>query len=304
MEKFTRWRDAGTGIAPFHPIYAEKPSITSFKWLIILPVALVRIPLCVITSIFYFVIWSGILKRLLSFQQAISGFFERSLSRIVLFSLGCFRLSYTLVGTFVQGDSLQAGDIVAVNSTSPVDVLTVSSLFDCIFVQANSKSSNVLPVSSITAFFSHFSRVNLMLPPPARDLRPLSEICKDATKNGKVVIVFPEGSTTNGRGLCQLTKCLESAGSTDRIFCLYLRYLPAAITLSVPSVLTFISSILLTTSFEVRARMSAEPEIPRNCNNVNDNVLDKLCRLGRTRATNLNLTEKQIYLEATSKKYD
>ncbi|WBW74281.1 1-acylglycerol-3-phosphate O-acyltransferase Vps66 [Schizosaccharomyces osmophilus] len=304
MEKFTRWRDAGTGIAPFHPIYAEKPSITSLKWLVILLLALIRIPLCIIFGLLYLVIWSAFLKNLLSFQPSISGFLERSFSRILLFSLGCFRLSYTLVGTFVQGDSLQAGDIVAVNHTSPVDILSVSSLFDCVFVQANCKSSNVLPVSSITAFFSCFSRLNLMLSPPKRDLRPLSEICKDATKNGKVVILFPEGSTTNGRGLCKLTKCLESAGSTDRIFCLYIRYLPAAITLSIPSVLTFISSILLTTSFETRARMSAEPEIPKNCNNVTDDVLDKLCKLGRTRATNLDLVEKQIYLEAKSTKYD
>ncbi|EPY51770.1 acyltransferase [Schizosaccharomyces cryophilus OY26] len=303
MEKFTRWRDAGTGIAPFQPIYAEKPSVTSFKWLIILPVALVRIPLCIISGLLYFGLWSACFKKLLYFQPSIAGFIERSLSRILLFSLGCFRLSYTLVGSFVQGDSLQPGDIVAVNHTSPVDVLIVSSLFDCIFVKTNCQS-NVFPVSSTSSFFSCFSRLSFMLSPSKKDLRPLSEICKDASKTGKVVVVFPEGTTTNGRGLCQLTKCLESAGSTDRIFCLYLRYLPAAITLSVPSMLTFISSILLTISFETRARMSAEPEVPRNCNNVTESVLEKLCKLGRTRATKLDLVEKQIFLEAKYTKYD
>ncbi|KAL2314746.1 putative lysophosphatidic acid:oleoyl-CoA acyltransferase [Schizosaccharomyces pombe] len=299
MEKFTRWRDPGTGIAPFHPINTETPSGFNFKWILIVVVMILRVPLCIISVTLWF-LWSCFLKPILSIQPKLSFFIDSSLSRLLLLCFGCLKLSKSTSGSFVQGDSLQPGDILAVNHSSPLDVLVLSCLYNCTFAVCDSKTSNVSIISAQAYFWScFFSPSKLKI----TDAKPLAKVAAKASKIGTVVILFPEGVCTNGRALCQFTPCFDSAKETDRIFPLYIKYLPPCVTLPVPSLLSFARSVLLTVSFEIRIRFSAEPLIPRNCTDVTESAQEVLSKLGRSRVVKFGKSDKLSYLDARSKKH-
>lgn len=93
--------------------------------------------------------------------------------------------------SFVQGDSLQPGDILAVNHSSPLDVLVLSCLYNCTFAVCDSKTSNVSIISAQAYFWScFFSPSKLKI----TDAKPLAKVAAKASKIGTVVILFPEVS--------------------------------------------------------------------------------------------------------------
>ena len=71
-----------------------------------------------------------------------------------------------------------------------------------------------------------------LYPPPNAKLYTLKELVeKNPTR---IIAVFPETTTTNGRGILPLSPCLLSADGTTKIYPVNLRYTPGDVTTPVP----------------------------------------------------------------------
>lgn len=55
-----------------------------------------------------------------------------------------------------------------------------------------------------------------------------------AKNPGRIIVVFPEGTTSNGRGVLRLTPSLLSAGPATSIFPISIRYTPSDIVTPIP----------------------------------------------------------------------
>jgi hypothetical protein len=130
------------------------------------------------------------------------------------------------------------GDIIACSSTSPIDALYLAAIFDPVFTASYPGTKKVHTISLWGAC------VRALLPPrvePPRGVREkmvgLEEVMRRHPRS--VVVVFPECTTTNGRGILSLSPSLLSApssssSSTTKIFPVNLRYSPPDITTPVP----------------------------------------------------------------------
>lgn len=116
--------------------------------------------------------------------------------------------------------------------TSPLDVLYLAAIFDPIFSLGQPSSKKVRQVSLEGALAACFDVVNpLELGTARKDI----ELAKLTAQNpGRIIVVFPEGTTSNGRGILKLTPSLLSASKATKIYPLSLRYTPADVVTPMP----------------------------------------------------------------------
>lgn len=125
-----------------------------------------------------------------------------------------------------------AGQVIASSYTSPLDILYLAAIFDPIFTQSHAGSRLVRPVSLESALASCF---DVQPPPPFDDRKgclPLADLI--AQNKERVIVVFPESTTSNGRGILKLSHSLLSATPQTRIFPVSLRYTPADVVTPIP----------------------------------------------------------------------
>jgi hypothetical protein len=122
-----------------------------------------------------------------------------------------------------------------------LDVLYLAAIFDPIFTQSQPGSRLIRPVSLESAIASCF---DIRPPPPfntQQDTVELSQFTKE--NHGRVIVVFPESTTSNGRGILKLSPSLLSAASDTKIFPVSLRYTPADVVTPIPGWLEAIKFI-------------------------------------------------------------
>jgi len=120
--------------------------------------------------------------------------------------------------------------VIASSHTSPIDVLYLAAIFDPVFTQSYKGTKLVRPVNLFVAIWNCFS-VPSMTPPDA-GLVTLSSLVKQ--NPGQAIAVFPEATTSNGRGILKFATGLLSADKESKIFPVSLRYTPADITTPIP----------------------------------------------------------------------
>ncbi|EEB08869.1 acyltransferase [Schizosaccharomyces japonicus yFS275] len=295
MEKFTRWRDPSTGIAPFYPIRQYENISLAILIPLRISLSVIRGSLVAFVFFVYFVL-TTILNFL--FGKAcpkLVSFVHNSLLQLILFLLGFLNTRFTKIGSFVQGDSLQPGDIIAVNHTSPIDVLILALRYNPVFVASYADSQYVTTSSTWTEFKQCFNSEKRKT--PVKGAITLSKAANYAHQKKRLLVVFPEGFCSNGRAICKFTNCLTSAGPQDRIFLLYIKYMQGDLTLGVPSIVAFAKTFFSYFVFETRLRFSAEPIIPRNTLDVTKEVSEQLAKLGRVRQVQLGLSDREEFLQ-------
>lgn len=155
-----------------------------------------------------------------------------------------------------------AGQVIASSYTSPLDVLYLAAIFDPIFTQSQAGSRLVRPVSIEAALASCF---DVQPPPPFDEKRgclPLADLIRQ-NKN-RVIVVFPESTTSNGRGILKLSHSLLSATPQTRIFPVSLRYTPADVVTPIPGWLEAIRFIWRLNSQQthcIRVRIGAPTSV-------------------------------------------
>jgi len=129
-----------------------------------------------------------------------------------------------------------AGTIIASSYTSPIDCLYLAAIFDPIFTASYPGTRGLHQVSLFQAMLRAFFPPPTAPPPKARlvDIATLLRENPDSS-----IAVFPECTTTNGRGIMPFSPSLLTAPPKAKIFPVSLRYTPADITTPIPG--TFLS---------------------------------------------------------------
>lgn len=148
-----------------------------------------------------------------------------------------------------------AGSIIASSHTSPIDVIYLATIFDPVFTQSFPGTQLVRQVSLSAALLSCFT-----LPvQPDEDEPGLTTLAKLSAQHPKrIIAVYPEGTTSNGRGILQFTHSLLSASPSTKIFPVSIRYAPQDIVTPVPGVweaLRFLWRLNGQSSHTVRTRI-------------------------------------------------
>ncbi|KAF8558875.1 hypothetical protein OG21DRAFT_1432625 [Imleria badia] len=289
MEKFSAFRDPGTGIQPFLP-----PVPSSENDIFLSPLAPVRVTLAVlrtlvviVIAVLHFILINALCTLLIPvppFHRLIEGASTITLSRLTLYVLGFLWIPEEQVAR-KRGNlsdtcwSPKAGDIIVSNWSSWIDILWLSYRFNPIFVlpvadETKLQTSSApdeqtisyrpgrktgtgsaaisVPTRSISPRLPirGFRRVSLLsmvratgdtpLSPSSGSFSSLEDIRQSAERP---VVVFPECTTSNGRGLLRFARVFEGYNVPVKkcnVFIMCTRYNPPTIfqpslTHSIPS---------------------------------------------------------------------
>ncbi|MCJ1413551.1 hypothetical protein MMC19_007672 [Ptychographa xylographoides] len=178
----------------------------------------------------------------------------------------------------------QPGTIIASSLTSPIDALYLAAIFDPIFTASYPSTRLVHRISLFEALLRAFAEPRLE-PPPNINLYNLESLIRKHPH--RAVVVFPECTTTNGRGILSFSPSLLTSPPRTKIFPISLRYTPGDITTPVPGTyLTFLWNLLSQPTHCIRVRIAesvhnnatAVPAAPRpaSSDGYNSNFMDTL----------------------------
>ncbi|KAI9815502.1 MAG: hypothetical protein M1827_002636 [Pycnora praestabilis] len=253
MEKYSQFRDRGSGIAPFFPVPTH-PSGVSFPFHFFLFVCRLPILLTVALSYFTFLQW-----------LSIGSLGKKACLWLILGVPGVWWIDLQIDG--VKKGQVSSGyehhhptrlpqpfSVIASSYTSPIDSIYLAAIFDPIFTASYPSTRLVHRISLFQALLRAFSTPQTHPPPNA----PLTELATLMAAHPKrIVVIFPECTTTNGRGILPFSQSLLAAPPTAKIFPVSLRYTPGDITTPVPrSYLTFLWNLLSKPTHCIRVRIA------------------------------------------------
>ncbi|KAI9490637.1 hypothetical protein BDB00DRAFT_875101 [Zychaea mexicana] len=235
MEKYSRWRDAGTGIQPFLPPVPPRTesslllTLSNAVHYIVGPIqGLVKLALVLVLSLLHFLmskvlgiimvgplhriwsrIWSTLFLRLILFA---SGFFYIKTETISL-RRGSSRRNTS--NNANQTGSVKSGDIIVANWTSYIDVIYLAYAYGPVFTQ-------VYPQGQVRRI-SFWKALRLCTKMPASMQEETGPVCsvRDLAQQAKAngwgpVVVFPEGTTSNGRALLKFAPVFKTFQPSER----------------------------------------------------------------------------------------
>ncbi|KAH8704585.1 hypothetical protein GQ44DRAFT_716558 [Phaeosphaeriaceae sp. PMI808] len=262
MEKYSQFRDKGTAIAPFLPV---PPAPSSFLWTpVSLALFLFRLPLLFGVSIVYFCFLEWI---------PVGHAIKYCALWLMLGIPGVWWVDLQVDGVrrgqlHTSGDHLpRAGTIVASSFTSPLDPLYLAGIFQPIFTRSYPHTRKVERITLLRAILLAWSPPKLS-PPDGSRLVTLEQLTSQ--NPSKIICVFPESTTTNGRGILPLSPSLLSATGTTKIYAVNLRYTPQDITTPVPGgYASWIWKLLHKPSHQMRVRIATKIYNSRTQNSPN-----------------------------------
>lgn len=232
MEKFSTWRDKGTGISPFLPVevpvlpfnkYLVRPFRLLLKWpvfMVIYALSLI-VPKNAIKAIFYLLI---------------------SVSDIDISVEGVRQLKKS----DIYAKQPDLGDVVISNLVSPLDILVQYLISK---VNSVSQIAVIIPIKEDLFSFSVWQALQFCFLPvgaaPKLGTR-VTDTLKTHTQ-GKLVIYFAEGTPTNNKAilpLSPLTNVVLELSKSVKVS--VLRYYPGSVTLPIPHIgpKTYISKLM------------------------------------------------------------
>ncbi|KAI0307344.1 hypothetical protein B0F90DRAFT_1814108 [Multifurca ochricompacta] len=295
MEKYSAFRDPGTGIQPFLtpvPLLGSS-AVARIAIPLSYTLATIRTVLIMIIATFYLVFVSGactVLTPVPPIHKAVSYIFTALLSRLSLLVLGVWWIPVEQISRKRGRPSVSrepwapgAGDLIVSNWVSWIEVLWLAFRFDPIFVlpvsiapvqqpdilprargtgrSTGTGSAAVLhPIRSTSqrANISGFRKVSLLRMITFTGNTPFdvsndkhSSIEEIRLTANRPVVVFPECSTSNGRGLLRFAEVFKERAVPVRgyrIFVMCVRYDPPTalsptLSHSIPSTLNPLSHV-------------------------------------------------------------
>ncbi|KAG7110921.1 hypothetical protein HYQ45_017391 [Verticillium longisporum] len=328
MEKFSQFRDKGSGISPFVPI---KTPVSPLTYALHTSLFLLRLPLFLTLTATYFLFLHHlplpvvVRKALLWSLMAIPGLWWIDL-----------QLDGVRRGTLADQPPSRfphPASVIASTLTSPIDALYLAAIFDPIFTRAYPSTRKLERVSLLSALAAALGPVR-QTPPPGATLYDLDALL--AAHPTRVIAVFPEAATTNGKAVLPLAPALLAAPADADIFPVSLRYTPGDVTTPVPGRwLPFLWALLSRPTICIRVRVAeAVRNGPRAQTNgaharhddsdvtrrgggadgadgadvtmeeqrVLDKVAEALARLGRNKRVGLTLKDKAAFVDAWNRR--
>lgn len=327
MEKYSQYRDRSTGISPFLP---HSTPLSTFSIMFHTLVFLFRLPLFLAYSAFYFLVLTHLPLPAVARKLLLWG---------MLGILGIWWVDLQLDG--VKRGSLHTqppervphpGSVIAATFTSPIDALYLSATFDPVFTVSYPGTSKVQRISLLGAILRALGAVELG---PSNKTKLTTLRAMIAANPGRVIAVFPECSTTNGKGILPFSPSLLSAPKDAPIFPISLRYTPQDICTPVPGAyLSFFWNLLSRPTHCIRVRIAegvtktgGSPKINGLVSGANgssgetsgagdregeaptpeeqrtlDRIGENLARLARNKRVGLTLRDKAAFVDAWNKR--
>ncbi|KAL1917629.1 uncharacterized protein VTP21DRAFT_4022 [Calcarisporiella thermophila] len=242
MEKYSRWRDPGTGIHPFLP--PTPPRIdasigqTILDYLLLVPCSLlaaIRILQLVCISLLWIIlveILGLILYPIRPLYLLWRRLFVFCLARTALLLMGFFYIPTETVSlrrgratsesktSWPPGGGVKPGDVIVANACSYVDLVYLAFRYDPIFTHTFVQTATLRPISLLTAILNLTHKPDLEPPQGSKDL-DISKLAKEAKKLGRPLVIFPEGTTSNGRALLTFVPLFKECTLPVKEFNLY-----------------------------------------------------------------------------------
>ncbi|KAJ2664236.1 Lysophosphatidic acid:oleoyl-CoA acyltransferase 1 [Coemansia sp. RSA 1199] len=327
MEKFSKWRDSGTGIQPFLqpvPARTQQSAVASVFGIIksyaVGPVASV-VRLAALAAIAALDVVTAALGTLLVVPQVRRGYSRltrSALARLALFIMGFHTIDAKTVSlrkgrrSTTNRQSAESGDVIVANHVSYIDILWLVARYNPVFVELDNASTRVRPVSMWTALRAPARATPALL--PASEAQSLGSVVRDArVKRMGPVVVFPENATTNGRALLQLLPVFEDAANLDekaKVYVMALKYPAQAFSpvYSLGNQFVHLFGVCAQIYNSLVVRMLDPEDCPRMkdapalCDegaepvDIDDVVADRLMQLSRLRMTKLTAMDKRDFL--------
>ncbi|KAK1756931.1 hypothetical protein QBC47DRAFT_298134 [Echria macrotheca] len=331
MEKFSQFRDRGSGVSPFLPSKTPSSILSATPRVFLF---LVRLPLFLGFATFYFLLLQHLplptvaRKLFLWCLLAIPGIWWVDL-----------QLDGVKRGSLSQQPASRVPhprSVIAANFTSPLDALYLAAVFDPVFTISYPHTRKVRRVGLLGAMWAALSPAQLSLDPPSpENLTDLGALL--ARYPDRVVAVFPECATTNGKGILPPSPSVLAVPADAVIFPLSMRYTPPDVATPVPGAwAAFLWKLLSRPTHCIRVRiaegmynssvasngaghgsssassssssvtavereLSSGGSVAAEEQRVLDRVADALARLGRAKRVGLTVADKREFVEAWNK---
>ncbi|KAJ2807571.1 Lysophosphatidic acid:oleoyl-CoA acyltransferase 1 [Coemansia helicoidea] len=331
MEKYSKWRDSGTGIQPFlQPVPARAQqglvagALQAVKNYAAGPVvALARLAvLGVLAAVDGAAAAVGALLVVPGVRRGWARCTRSVLARLALLVLGFYAIDTKTVGLqrgrrgaadkAPRAGAPESGDIIIANHASYIDVLYLVAKYNPVFVEMDNASVRARPVSMWSALRAPARRTPALL--PAKDARPLKAITEEARRRKLgPVVVFPENATSNGRALLRFLPVFDETENQDEKSALHivaLKYPFQAFSpaYSVGSQLAHLFRLACQVYNSLVVRVLEPAEAPRiadsalHCDagaepvDLDEAVRDKMLQLARLRMTKLSAMDKRDFV--------
>lgn len=227
----------------------------------------------------------------------------------------------------------QEGSVLASSCTSPIDPIYLAAIFDPIFTASYPNSRQVRRISLLQAVLASFFYPQSS-PPASADMIDLESLA--ARNPTRYIVVFPECTTSNARGILPFSPSLLSASPKTKIYPVSLRYTPADITTPIPhayfrflwnlcskpthSVRTRIAEHVTNPSTKSNGSKSSAVEITNSIDEAEDlsgeendvtmtkeqrvfldKIAEALARLGRVKRVGLGVEDKKDFIAMWTK---
>jgi len=283
MEKYSQFRDRGlysqeisaeyganiliigSGIAPFFPVPSEAAGIYLpihiFLFLFKLPF-LFTISATYFLFLQWFPLGSLLKKAILWMILGIPGIWWIDL-QIDGVKKGSLAKKH-------EGRVPEPSNVIASSFTSPIDSLYLAAIFDPIFTVSYPHTRQVEYISLFGAMLRAFSKPK-EYPSKGAKMTDLKTLL--ANHPQRAIVVFPESTTTNGKGILPFSPSLLTTPAGTKIFPISLRYSPADITTPVPGQYwTFFWNLLSHPTHCIRVRIA---EVIYNTSKPTDEKKDR-----------------------------
>ncbi|KAK3326237.1 hypothetical protein B0H66DRAFT_573778 [Apodospora peruviana] len=317
MEKFSQFRDKGSGVSPFLPI--STPAASMLWSAVHASVFFLRLPFFLSFAGLYFLFLHHLPLPVAARKLLFWG---------IMAIPGIWWVDLQIDGVKRGSLSSQPADrvphprsVIAANFTSPIDALYLAAIFDPIFTISYPNSRKVRRIGLLRAILMAFSGAQFAPPPPTSGLTDLRALLSQ--NQNRVIVVFPECGTTNGKGIMPLSPSLVAVPADAAIFPVSLRYTPPDITTPVPGPaawLSFLWKLLSRPTHCIRIRIAEhmynnpaaqmsnglpeagsaaeEDRISGDEQRLLDRVAEALARLGRAKRVGLTMEDKKAFVKA------
>ncbi|KAI1438306.1 hypothetical protein GGR50DRAFT_487869 [Xylaria sp. CBS 124048] len=323
MEKYSQFRDKGSGISPFLPILTPVSIPTK---IIGLGLFMIRLPLLIAYCLVYFLVLDHLpVPKIAQFTRKLQLWTILGIPGIWWVDLQLDGVRRGSLSRQPESRFPRRHAVIAAQFTSPVDAIYLAAIFDPIFVISYPGTRKVQRISLFRAM------TQALAPPPQSTSIPrtgLTTVGALVNENPhRVIAVFPEMTTTNGKGILPLSHSLLTCPSDARIFPVSIRYTPADITTPIPGAwLSFLWNLLSKPTHYIRVRVAEgvantssavngshggeeeEAEEERGEDGLTsaearllDHVGDSLARLARNKRVALTVRDKAAFVEAAVK---
>ncbi|KAI9348380.1 hypothetical protein BD770DRAFT_421413 [Pilaira anomala] len=234
MEKYSRWRDAGTGIQPFLPPVPPRTdssilvTLSNVLHIVIGPIqAIIKIILISLLGLLYILfvqVLGSLLTPIAPLKRMWTSLFSKVLLRLVLFLAGFFHIKTETVSIRksrgstgrVESNRVKKGDVIVTNWTSYIDVLYLASKYNPVFTQVYIESDKVKMISLWEAI-RLVGKIPESKPNDQDQVYTVKELSIKAKESGwGPIVVFAEGATTNGRALLKFAHVFKDYSMDDK----------------------------------------------------------------------------------------